>query len=210
MKDPFYQKASNGLADFLTSTLLIILIMIYILYGVSEDFRKLFGLSFGIALPFVMLVTTTNSDILPAWKKDGKTGVIPTIMALMTFWFVFLANNGLAKNGVDLTKCISVSIAKAGAEFIFSYLFVARNNKRLAEEKQNEEKDSGHDIMEEKAIRYDIVEAKQKRTRAMQSAPKNTNWQDHESTRQRVEHYDKVIDTLEQKLTSKISEVSLN
>ena len=54
-------------------------------------------------------------------------------MSICTFIFVFLSFDGHLSTGVMLIVNVIKSLAISGVEFIFAYLFVARNNRTKAE-----------------------------------------------------------------------------
>lgn len=127
----WYDPISNAIADFLTSTLLIIIVMLCFLAGIASHIEAVFG-SWFLAIGFqsVVLLTSVNSDLLPKYKQ---LPLIAVAMSICTFIFVFLSFDGHLSAGVMLIVNIIKSIAISGVEFIFAYLFVARNNRTKAE-----------------------------------------------------------------------------
>lgn len=127
----WYDPISNAIADFLTSTLLIIIVMLCFLAGIASHIESVFG-SWFLAIGFqsVVLLTSVNSDLLPKYKQ---LPLIAVAMSICTFIFVFLSFDGHLSAGVMLIVNIIKSIAISGVEFIFAYLFVARNNRTKAE-----------------------------------------------------------------------------
>ena len=127
----WYDPISNAIADFLTSTLLIIIVMLCFLAGIASHIEAVFG-SWFLAIGFqsVVLLTSVNSDLLPKYKQ---LPLIAVAMSICTFIFVFLSFDGHLSTGVMLIVNIIKSIAISGVEFIFAYLFVARNNRTKAE-----------------------------------------------------------------------------
>jgi hypothetical protein len=127
----WYDPISNAIADFLTSTLLIIIVMLCFLAGIASHIEAVFG-SWFLAIGFqsVVLLTSVNSDLLPKYKQ---LPLIAVAMSICTFIFVFLSFDGHLSTGVMLIVNIIKSFAISGVEFIFAYLFVARNNRTKAE-----------------------------------------------------------------------------
>lgn len=127
----WYDPISNAIADFLTSTLLIIIVMLCFLAGIASHIEAVFD-SWFLAIGFqsVVLLTSVNSDLLPKYKQ---LPLIAVAMSICTFIFVFLSFDGHLSTGVMLIVNIIKSFAISGVEFIFAYLFVARNNRTKAE-----------------------------------------------------------------------------
>ena len=127
----WYDPISNAIADFLTSTLLIIIVMLCFLTGIASHIEAVFG-SWFLAIGFqsVVLLTSVNSDLLPKYRQ---LPLIAVAMSICTFIFVFLSFDGHLSTGVMLIVNIIKSLAISGVEFIFAYLFVARNNRTKAE-----------------------------------------------------------------------------
>lgn len=127
----WYDPISNAVADFLTSTLLIIIVMLCFLAGIASHIEAVFD-SWFLAIGFqsVVLLTSVNSDLLPKYKQ---LPLIAVAMSICTFIFVFLSFDGHLSTGVMLIVNIIKSFAISGVEFIFAYLFVARNNRTKAE-----------------------------------------------------------------------------
>lgn len=127
----WYDSISNAIADFLTSTLLIIIVMLCFLAGIASHIEAVFD-SWFLAIGFqsVVLLTSVNSDLLPKYKQ---LPLIAVAMSICTFIFVFLSFDGHLSTGVMLIVNIIKSFAISGVEFIFAYLFVARNNRTKAE-----------------------------------------------------------------------------
>lgn len=127
----WYDPISNAIADLLTSTLLIIIVMLCFLAGIASHIEAVFG-SWFLAIGFqsVVLLTSVNSDLLPKYKQ---LPLIAVAMSICTFIFVFLSFDGHLSTGVMLIVNIIKSFAISGVEFIFAYLFVARNNRTKAE-----------------------------------------------------------------------------
>lgn len=127
----WYDGLSASIADFLTSVLLIMLVMIAFLCGIAIHIKAVFD-SWFLAVGFqsVVLLTSVNSDLLPKYKQ---LPIIAICMSVLTCIFVFLSFDGHLSTGVMLLVNIIKSIAVAGVEFIFAYLFCARNNRTKAE-----------------------------------------------------------------------------
>lgn len=127
----WYDPISNAIADFLTSTLLIIIVMLCFLAGIASHIEAVFG-SWFLAIGFqsVVLLTSVNSDLLPKYRQ---LPLIAVAMSICTFIFVFLSFDGHLSTGVMLIVNVIKSLAISGVEFIFAYLFVARNNRTKAE-----------------------------------------------------------------------------
>lgn len=127
----WYDPISEALADFLTSVLLIIIVMVAFLCGIAIHIKAVFD-SWFLAIGFqsVVLLTSVNSDLLPKYKQ---LPIIAICMSLLTCVFVFLSFDGHLSTGVMLAVNIIKALAVAGVEFIFAYLFCARNNRTKAE-----------------------------------------------------------------------------
>ena len=128
----WYTPISNAIADFLTSTLLIIIVMLCFLAGIASHIEAVFD-SWFLAVGFqsVVLLTSVNSDLLPKYKQ---LPLIAVAMSICTCIFVFLSYDGHLSTGIMLAVNVLKSLAIAGVEFIFAYLFVARNNRTKAEQ----------------------------------------------------------------------------
>jgi len=127
----WYDGISASLADFLTSVLLIMIVMIAFLCGIAIHIKAVFD-SWFLAIGFqsVVLLTSVNSDLLPKYKQ---LPIIAICMSLLTCVFVFLSFDGHLSTGVMLVVNLIKALAVAGVEFIFAYLFCARNNRTKAE-----------------------------------------------------------------------------
>lgn len=131
---PVVDKLSFYMGKLLTSTLLIIIVMVTFLIGVSIHLADVFDSWFlAIGMQAVILIASTNSDILPTLKLSGtKTlTLIPLIMSLLMTWYLFISFDGL--NTVNYTTAywtaMSKSVGLASTEYMFSYLFTFRFNK---------------------------------------------------------------------------------
>lgn len=130
-KKHWYDALSAAMADFLTSTFIIMVIMLIFLAGIASHIKLVFD-SWFLAIGFqsVVLLTSVSSDMLPKYRN---VPIIAACMSCLTASFVFLSFDGHLSEGVMLVVNILKSIAIAGVEFIFAYLFVARNNREKAE-----------------------------------------------------------------------------
>lgn len=193
----WYDPISNAIADFLTSTLLIIIVMLCFLAGIASHIEAVFG-SWFLAIGFqsVVLLTSVNSDLLPKYKQ---LPLIAVAMSICTFIFVFLSFDGHLSTGVMLIVNIIKSIAISGVEFIFAYLFVARNNRTKAEragyqfdlegnvvttpfEHSIHEQDKEQDIVREKVAAKEIEVDKSIRTETEQAIDNIQNTQSEQDS----------------------------
>lgn len=128
----WYDKLSNSIADFLTSVLLIMIVTITFLIGITTHIYAVFGdWWLAVGYQFVVLLTSVNSDLLPKYKNIP---LIAVFMSCFTCVFVFLSFDGHLSTGIMLLVNALKSLAIALVEFIFAYLFVARNNRTKAEQ----------------------------------------------------------------------------
>lgn len=128
----WYDKLSNYIADFLTSVLLIMIVTITFLIGITTHIYAVFGdYWLAVGYQFVVLLTSVNSDLLPKYKNIP---LIAVFMSCFTCVFVFLSFDGHLSTGIMLLVNALKSLAIALVEFIFAYLFVARNNRTKAEQ----------------------------------------------------------------------------
>jgi hypothetical protein len=136
MNNKLIDRISNTLSDILTSTLLIIIVMISFLTGIAIHLVELFDIYLAIGFQAVVLITSANSDILPNFTlRSGKRySVIPLIMALCSFWYIFIVFDGLTHindfNGIEFTIAFTKALGIGIVEYIFAFLFTVRNNKR--------------------------------------------------------------------------------
>lgn len=127
----WYDSISNAIADFLTSVLLIMIVTIAFLAGITTHLYAVFNDWFlAIGFQSVVLLTSVNSDLLPKYKN---VPIIAVCMSCFTCIFIFLSFDGHLSTGIMLLVNALKSIAVAIVEFIFAYLFVARNNRTKAE-----------------------------------------------------------------------------
>lgn len=206
----WYDPISNAIADFLTSTLLIIIVMLCFLAGIASHIEVVFG-SWFLAIGFqsVVLLTSVNSDLLPKYKQ---LPLIAVAMSICTFIFVFLSFDGHLSAGVMLIVNIIKSIAISGVEFIFAYLFVARNNRTKAEragyqfdlegnvvttpfEHSIHEQDKEQDIVREEVAPKEIEIDKSIRTETEQAIDniQNTQSEQDSNIKQSIEQVQELV-----------------
>lgn len=127
----WYDWLSKHIADFLTSLFIIMIVMITFLIGIASHIQAVFG-SWFLAIGFqsVVLLTSVSADLLPRYRNIP---VVAACMSVLTAAFVFLSFDGHLSDGVMLFVNVLKSVAIALVEFIFAYLFVARNNRMKAE-----------------------------------------------------------------------------
>lgn len=132
-KQPVVDRLSFQFGKILTSTLLIILVMVSFLIGVSFHLAEVFESWFlAIGMQAVILIASTNSDILPKVKIGGGTlTVIPFVMSFLMTWYLFISFKGLdfPSNSVGFWTALSKAVGLASTEYMFSYLFTFRFNK---------------------------------------------------------------------------------
>lgn len=140
-----FDKLSKPLAEFLTSTLFVILVMLAFMFGIVSHLNDVFE-SWFLATGFqcVVLIASVNSEILPkvtlskkyiAAENRYETKEMPAIaliMSIFMLWFISISFGVIesAKNGewVDFTVAITKALATSSMELMFSYLFNARWN----------------------------------------------------------------------------------
>ncbi|WNN12362.1 hypothetical protein MA9V2_113 [Chryseobacterium phage MA9V-2] len=107
--------------------------MVTFLIGISVHLADVFGSWYlAVGMQAVILIASTNSDILPTVKiGKGTLTVIPFVMSFFMAWYIFISFDGLKVEpwGVDFYTALSKSIGIAATEYMFSYLFTFRFNK---------------------------------------------------------------------------------
>ncbi|WIC41320.1 hypothetical protein MA9V1_056 [Chryseobacterium phage MA9V-1] len=136
-KQPAIDRLSFQFGKILTSTLLIILVMVTFLVGISVHLADVFGSWYlAVGMQAVILIASTNSDILPTVKiGKGTLTVIPFVMSFFMAWYIFISFDGLKVEpwGVEFYTALSKSIGIAATEYMFSYLFTFRFNKFMGD-----------------------------------------------------------------------------
>lgn len=133
-QQPLVDRLSFFFGKILTSTLLIIIVMITFLIGVAVHLADVFDSWFlAIGMQAVILIASTNSDILPTIKvgKDKTLTLIPFVMSFLMTWYLFISFKGLTfdSNTVEFWTAMSKAVGLASTEYMFSYLFTFRFNK---------------------------------------------------------------------------------
>lgn len=132
-KQPVVDRLSFFFGKILTSTLLIIIVMVSFLIGVSTHLAEVFDSWFlAIGMQAVILIASTNSDILPKVKiGSGTLTLIPFVMSLLMTWYLFISFKGLdfPSGSVEFWTALSKAVGLASTEYMFSYLFTFRFNK---------------------------------------------------------------------------------
>lgn len=136
----FLNNASLGSGRTLTSTMLIIIIMVTFLIGIGIHLITVFdSVWLAIGMQSVVLVTATNSDILPhkTMSNGVSFSVIPLLLAFLSWVFIFDGYGGfeLAKDGdwFLFTKALIKAFGISTAEYLFSFIFGARYKQQLKE-----------------------------------------------------------------------------
>ena len=127
-------KWSFVLGKFLTSTLLIIVVLVTFLLGVAVHLKEVFDSWFlAVGLQSVVLISSANSDILPTIKitKDKTLTLIPLILSALMCWYLFINFNGLdyERYSIDWWTAVTKAFGIATTEYLFSYLFTYCYNK---------------------------------------------------------------------------------
>jgi hypothetical protein len=127
-------KISFSIGKLLTSTILIIVVMLTFLIGVAVHLQVVFDSWFlAIGMQAVILISSTNSDILPVLKlsKTKTLTLIPLIMSMLMIWYLFISFDGLTFTtySVEWWTAMSKAVGIASTEYMFSYLFTFRYNK---------------------------------------------------------------------------------
>lgn len=129
------------IAEFITSTLFVILVMISFMIGIVWHLNVVFE-SWFLAIGFqcVVLIASVNFEILPKIiisssyeKGEYKQKTLPAIavyMSIFMFWFVSISFGAIdsIKNSEWLALAIALTKAftMSAMELMFSYLFNSR------------------------------------------------------------------------------------
>lgn len=161
---PIVDRLSFFFGKILTSTLLIIIVMVTFLVGVAVHLADVFDSWFiAIGMQAVILIASTNSDILPTIKvgKDKTLTLIPFVMSFLMAWYLFISYKGITfdSNTVEFWTAMSKAVGLATTEFMFSYLFTFRFNKFMKDlnslkEAPEPEKPDGRQIIREVMDEY--------------------------------------------------------
>lgn len=124
---------SRVLGEFITSMLVIILVMISFLIGISVHLAEVFD-SWFLAIGFqsVVLITSVHSDILPTYKteKGFDVSILSFVLSVFMCWFIFVAFDGLdfyeKSQWINFTLAITKAVAMSAVELMFSIIFVAK------------------------------------------------------------------------------------
>lgn len=143
-----YDKIAIPIAQFITSTLFVIVVMITFMGGIVWHLEHVFNSMFlAIGFQCVVLISSVNADILPKTKIGEKYNIVtkkyevktlPTIALIMSIFMLFFISIsfGLVKFGksgdwLNFTIVLVKSISIASMELMFSFLFNTRWNTDL-------------------------------------------------------------------------------
>lgn len=159
---------AKPLAEFLTSTLFVILVMLSFMGGIVGHLAEVFH-SWFLAIGFqcVVLIASVNSGILPTFKL--KNAELPVFAIIMSFFmFIFVGKNmgaveqAQAGDWSEFIFSLLIAFCMSAMELMFSYLFNTRwtvDLKRFAGIKTDFQKDVAEQVKEEKIAQIEQEKA---------------------------------------------------
>jgi len=155
----WHDKLAVPIAEFLTSTLFVVIVMISFMIGIVTHLNDVFDSWFlSIGFQCVVLIASVNSEILPKFTvkkvydstiegpnkyRKVELPAIAVIMSLFMLFFISISFGSIdyinSGEWLNFTISITKAIATASMELMFSYLFNSRWNSDLLRINKKEE-----------------------------------------------------------------------